>query len=133
MADSSSGPSYEKQALGDITRDTWDEEDSWTRDDWKNADWGKPAAPRLNTARGRQPGGIASYGKGMMDAGPYLSLGMQIAFGMVLFVGIGYGVDQWLNSTPWGMIVGACVGMIGVFYLVVRMAREADADQKEKQ
>jgi F0F1-type ATP synthase assembly protein I len=68
----------------------------------------------------------------MIEAGPYLTLGMQIAFGMVLFVGIGYVLDQWLDSTPWGMILGAVVGMVAVFTLVIRMAREADAKHKAR-
>ena len=75
---------------------------------------------------------MASYRHGMMEAGRYLTLGMQIAFGMMLFVGIGYVVDRWLESTPWGMILGAVLGMVAVFTLVIRMAREADAIQEAR-
>ncbi len=75
---------------------------------------------------------MTSYGRGMIEAGPYLSLGTQIAFGMALFVGIGYFVDRWLESTPWGMIVGAVLGMVAVFSLVIRMARDDDAKHREE-
>ena len=75
---------------------------------------------------------MASYGHGMMEAGPHLTLGMQIALGMMFFVGIGFVVDRWLESSPWGMVLGAVVGMVAVFALVIRTARDADAKLKER-
>ena len=132
MPGSSSDPSHEAPSPDNWDRDAWKDDDAWARDDWKNADWGEPAAPPMKPRAGSQRGGMASYRHGMTEAGPYLTLGMQIAFGMMLFVGIGYVVDQWLESTPWGMILGAVLGMVAVFTLVIRMAREADAKQKAK-
>ena len=43
---------------------------------------------------------------------------------MVFFVGLGLLADRWLDSSPWGVIVGAALGMVGIMYLVLRMARE---------
>ena len=68
-----------------------------------------------------------SYGRGMAAAGPHLGFGMQLAAGMLVFVGGGIAVDRWLGTTPWGVLAGACLGMVGVLYMVVRFAREADA------
>ena len=68
-----------------------------------------------------------SYGQGMTAAGPHLGFGMQLAAGMLLFVGLGIGVDRWLGTTPWGVIVGAALGMVGILWMVVRFARESES------
>jgi len=65
-----------------------------------------------------------SYGDGMRAAGPYLGLGAQIGGSMILFVGMGLLVDRWLGSTPWGVIVGAALGMVGIIALVMRIAKD---------
>ena len=71
-----------------------------------------------------------SYGQGMAAAGPHLGFGMQLAAGMLFFVGAGIAVDRWLGTSPWGVLGGACLGMVGILYMVVRFAREADAAKK---
>lgn len=67
-----------------------------------------------------------SYGDGMRAAGPYLGLGVQIGGSMILFVGAGLLVDRWLDSSPWGVIVGAALGMVGIIALVMRVAKEGE-------
>lgn len=109
--------------------DLW-AKDAWDRDDWKNEDWGVPPADAQPAKPSDKRGGIASYRAGMMEAGPHLTLGLQIAGGMLFFVGLGYLIDSRLETSPWGLVCGACFGMIGVFSLVVRMAREADETRK---
>lgn len=81
-----------------------------------------PAAPRPTTTSVAD-----SYLDGMQGAGPYLGLGMQIAASMAVFVGGGYAIDRWLGTSPVGLLVGAVIGMVGIVALVVRIAREADA------
>lgn len=66
-----------------------------------------------------------AYGDGMRGAGPHLGFGMQLAAGMVFFVGLGVAVDRWLDTSPWGVLVGASLGMVGLLAMVVRLAREA--------
>ena len=132
MPDSSADPPNKQRSQDEWNRDAWKDDDEWARDDWKNADWGEAAAPTGGKPNAPRQSGMASYGKGMIEAGPYLSLGMQIAFGMVLFVGIGYAVDQWLVSTPWGMILVAVLGMVAIFVFIIRVAREADSNEKAK-
>ena len=70
---------------------------------------------------------VGAYGHGMVAAGPYLGLGVQIAASMAVFTGAGYALDLWLGSTPWGLLTGAALGMVGIVALIVRVAREADA------
>ena len=87
----------------------------------------------------RPPGGLKREGPrlsskdeltAMREAGPYLGLGLQIAFSMVFFVGLGYAADRWLDTSPWGILVGAVLAMTGVLMLLIRLAREADARKR---
>ena len=65
-----------------------------------------------------------AYGDGMRQAGTHLGLGLQIGVSMAFFVGLGVLVDRWLGTTPWGVVVGASLGMVGIMVLVLRTARE---------
>lgn len=71
-----------------------------------------------------------AYGDGMREAGPYLGLGAQIGGSMAIFIGGGLLVDRWLDSSPWGVLVGAALGMIGIIALVVRIANDAGSGKK---
>lgn len=73
-----------------------------------------------------------SYRDGMQAAGPYIGLGVQIAASMAVFAGGGYALDRSLGTTPWGILTGATLGMVGIVFLIVRVAREADAESKRK-
>ncbi len=71
-----------------------------------------------------------SYGRGMTAAGPHLGFGMQLAAGMLFFVGAGIVADRWLGTTPWGVLIGASLGMVGILWMVVRFARQAEDSKK---
>lgn len=71
-----------------------------------------------------------AYVGGMSAAGPYIGLGVQIFSSMVLFTGAGYAVDWYLGSSPWGLLVGAILGMAGIVALLVRVSHEADAEAR---
>ena len=116
--------------------DDWPEEpDAWEAADraWK-AKWADkadpeadPVAPPSGAYRPRKAtlGGTAdAYGDGMRAAGSHIGLGVQIAASMLFFVGLGIAADRWLDTTPWGVIVGAVLGMVGIVALVVRVANE---------
>ncbi len=111
--------------------DHWDEadrswEEKWTDDPVEEE---PPLDPPPATYQGRTatPGRIHdAYGEGMRGAGPYLGLGAQIGGSMLFFVVAGLLVDRWLGTSPWGILVGAVLGMVGVFALVVRIANEAN-------
>lgn len=116
---------------GNPAPDAWDNDpwarDDWKRDRWKEADWGKPAAPPGEVPKGDRSGGLAGWNREMVEAGPYLTLGLQSAFTMAFFVGLGYLVDRWLGTRPWGLVVGAVLGMIGMLTLLVRVSNQANA------
>lgn len=39
---------------------------------------------------------------------------------ILLFVGLGYGFDQWQGSAPWGLLVGLVLGLVIGFYQLAR-------------
>ena len=125
----------------DVPDDGPDSGDDWPEapDRWAEADrayeekWDEPgpedeAAPPSDyePTRATPKAVHDSYRDGMQAAGPYLGLGVQIAGSMALFAGGGYAVDRWLDSSPWGILVGAMLGMAGIVALLVRVSREAD-------
>ena len=101
-------------------------EDRWSdrQDDDEGDDWDQAVSPDY---RGRRatPGSVSdAYGDGMRAAGSHLGFGLQIGMSMAFFVGLGIVVDRWLDTSPWGVIVGAVLGMIGIVVLVLRVAKE---------
>ena len=108
--------------------DRWERDDRAWREKWANdEDDDGYAAPPPGTYQpaASTPDAIHdAYGEGMRGAGPYLGLGAQIGGSMAFFVGVGYAVDRWLGTSPWGIIVGAILAMVGIVFLVVRIANE---------
>ena len=87
----------------------------------------RPGAPPPSGYRPRRAtlsGTTDAYGDGMRAAGPHLGLGLQIGFSMVVFAGGGILVDRWLDTSPWGVVIGAALGMVGIMVLVLRVANE---------
>ena len=114
--------------------DRWEREDRAWRAKWSDAadDGGEYAAPPPGPRPPRAPaadGVHDAYRDGMRGAGPYLGLGAQIGGAMLLFVGLGVAVDRWLGTSPWGVVAGAALGMVGVVYLVVRVANDAASER----
>lgn len=128
---------------GDEAPDSWDAADraydrKWSDDpqsftESSSAEPNPLSPPPLYTPTEATPRSVSdAYAGGMAEAGPYIGLGVQIAASMALFAGGGYAVDQWLGTSPWGILVGATLGMIGIMALIVRVAREADAESARR-
>ena len=121
-------------AFGDAP-DRWAEADAaweakWSEDDSaSDADAPEALPPPGEAYRPVQPTTASvgdAYGDGMREAGPYLGLGLQIGGSMALFVGAGVLADRFFGTEPWGVLIGAALGMIGILALVVRVANEAN-------
>ncbi|MFZ5863388.1 MAG: AtpZ/AtpI family protein [Nitrospirota bacterium] len=60
-----------------------------------------------------------AFRKGLALAG---RVGVELVAATVVGVGLGYGLDRWLGTGPWLMIVGvffgAAAGILGIFRLV---------------
>ena len=109
--------------------DSFDKADREWASKWADRnpdDDAEPVAPLPGGYQNKKvtAGGVHdAYTDGMRAAGNHLGTGMQIGASMVFFVGLGLLVDRWLGTTPWGVIIGACLGMVGIMYLVLRMAK----------
>lgn len=70
------------------------------------------------------------------SAGPFLTLGMQLAVGVVVFLFLGRWLDGKFDTGPWLTIAGAVLGIAGgfisFFRTAIRLGREQDAEAKER-
>ncbi len=66
------------------------------------------------------------------DAGPYLTIGIQLAGTMIVYVIGGYLIDRWLDTTPIFLIVGSVLGMVAFFIQIVRLTRDLNDRTKAK-
>lgn len=62
---------------------------------------------------------------------PYLSIGVQLAATMVVYVGLGWLVDRWQDTTPLFLIVGSVVGMVAFFVQLIRVSKELSARNRK--
>ncbi len=85
-------------------------------------DWDDAASPNYKGQPATTGSVTDAYGDGMRAAGSHLGFGLQIGVSMAFFVGLGVLVDRWLDTSPWGVIVGAALGMVGIMVLVLRVA-----------
>ena len=90
----------------------------------------KAKTPDKEPPRRRSPAPKEDWRAGLREAGPYLGLGMQLAFTMLFFVGLGYLVDRRLGTEPWFLIAGAMVGMTALFVQLFRVSAEMSAQAK---
>lgn len=61
--------------------------------------------------------------------GEYIALGAQIAGSMVIPVVIGIYADNYWQSSPWGVIIGALLGFGSMISIVLRVAAKAGKNQ----
>jgi len=55
-------------------------------------------------------------------AGEAASASYTLIGGILLLGGIGYAVDRWQGTAPWGLVIGLTLGIVVGFYELVRMA-----------
>jgi len=72
---------------------------------------------------GDRPPARSSWQTGFREAAPYLSLGVQLAATMLVAIGGGYLLDQWLGTLPWFLVGGAMLGMASVIVQLVRLSQ----------
>lgn len=61
-----------------------------------------------------------------------MGLGWQIASTLVVFTLGGYGLDVWLNTSPWLLLTGALLGMISIFVQIFRIASDLNREDKRR-
>lgn len=76
----------------------------------------------------------SSLHRSLQEAGPYLTLGLELGFTMIAWSAIGYFLDRWLDTLPWLTMAGVIVGMVSVFIQITRASRRLkNADKKNAQ
>jgi ATP synthase protein I len=58
----------------------------------------------------------------MASAGPVAAASYTLVGGIILLGGIGYAVDRWWNTAPWGLVIGLALGIVVGFYELIRTA-----------
>jgi len=56
------------------------------------------------------------------EIGPFLTMGMELAFAVVGMFFVGRWIDSWLDIAPWGMFGGLILGVVGGFIRFFRRA-----------
>lgn len=67
----------------------------------------------------------SSFHNAFREAGPYLTLGLEMGFTMIIWAVIGYLLDRWLETMPWLTLSGVLVGMASVFLQLARAAKRS--------
>lgn len=67
----------------------------------------------------------ASISQSLGEAGPYLTLGLELGFTMIAWSAIGYLLDRWLGTLPWLTLAGVLVGMVSLFIQLTRAAKRS--------
>lgn len=72
----------------------------------------------------------------MLSAGPYLTLGIQLAATVVVMFFLGRYADEWLSTSPWLMIAALVVGCAGGLIKFIRtvnvLAKQDDERARAK-
>jgi F0F1-type ATP synthase assembly protein I len=75
-------------------------------------------------AKRSRPFPFARSAKSLQDnvtqAGPAASASYTLIGAILLLGGIGYAVDSWQGTAPWGLLVGLMVGIVIGFYELMK-------------
>lgn len=55
------------------------------------------------------------------------SIGFAMALAIVFGLALGYFVDQWLGTKPWGLIIGLGCGIVAAFRNLYIIAKRLDS------
>jgi len=58
----------------------------------------------------------------LASAGPVAAASYTLVGGIILLGGIGYAVDRWWGTAPWGLVIGLALGIVVGFYELIRTA-----------
>jgi ATP synthase protein I len=79
---------------------------------------------------------LLNKGQNLAQYSEYLGLGIQIAAVMILPLLLGVWLDNKFGYSPWFTAVGALVGVIGIFAMIVKIAimanQKTEADKRKR-
>jgi F0F1-type ATP synthase assembly protein I len=56
----------------------------------------------------------------------FAGVGMELTGAVLGMALIGYGIDRWRGSEPWGVVIGSTLGLVGGLYNIVRTVTRDD-------
>jgi len=72
----------------------------------------------------RDTNGMAAWTDALQDMAPYLHLGWSLAAAAAGPPLLGFIVDWWLGTTPWGILVGGGLGLSAAAVQLKRLQEE---------
>ena len=66
---------------------------------------------------------VKSLQENVTRAGPAAAASYTLIGAIILLGGIGYAVDSWQGTGPWGLVIGLLRGIVVGFYELVMMTR----------
>lgn len=73
-----------------------------------------------------------ALGKGVKALFAYSTIGLQLAITILVFIYIGFKLDQHYETTPWFVVAGTALGMIAGFYNLIRGLRQIEKISKSE-
>lgn len=61
-----------------------------------------------------------SLQENVSDSGSVAGASYTLVGGLLLLGGIGYGIDRWRGTAPWGLLVGLLLGVVVGFYELIK-------------
>ena len=61
-----------------------------------------------------------SVNRSVQEAGPAATVSYSLIGAIVLLAGLGYAIDRWWNTFPWGFVSGLVLGIVVGFYQLAR-------------
>lgn len=68
----------------------------------------------------------------LQSSSSFLTIGVQLAGSMLVYIFIGFFLDRWLDTAPWFLIAGALVGMVAFFYQLFKLVKRLEADSARR-
>jgi ATP synthase protein I len=63
-----------------------------------------------------------AFQSNVTSAGPVAAASYTLVGGILLLGGIGYAVDRWWGTGPWGLLIGLGLGIVVGFYEIIRVS-----------
>ena len=83
----------------------------------------QPPSPSSSDRRSSS-GGLSDWMDALRDMAPYLDLGWRIAGAAAFPPILGYALDVWLGTVPWGLLSGAVLGFASALLQLKRLQDE---------
>jgi F0F1-type ATP synthase assembly protein I len=66
------------------------------------------------------PSSMQETQRALQQAGPLMAASYMLVGGIVVLGGLGYAMDAWRGTAPWGLIIGLTLGVVVGFYQLIK-------------